>query len=85
MKDKDFPNFPRIEKVVTMLVNRKPLKLRLVGLDGNAFSLLGAFQKQARKEGWTPEEIKTVMDAARSSDYDHLLGILADHCEDGGF
>lgn len=60
----------------------KKVSLTLVGLDGNAFVLMGAFQRQARKEGWTPEEIKTVLDEAKSSDYDHLLATLADHCED---
>jgi len=60
----------------------KKVKLELVGLDGNAFFLLGAFQKQARREGWTPEEIKAVLDEARSGDYDHLLATLSDHCEE---
>jgi len=40
------------------------------------FSLMGAFQTQARKEGWTPDEIKTVIDDCMSGDYDHLLRVL---------
>ena len=44
-----------------MIVNKK-IKLRLVGLDGNAYSLMGAFQNQAKKEGWTKEEINKVLD-----------------------
>lgn len=63
----------------------KKVKLRLVGIDGNAFALMGAFQQQARKEKWTKEEIDTVLNEAMSGDYDHLLTTLADHCEDGGF
>jgi hypothetical protein len=63
----------------------KKVKLRLVGIDGNAFSLMGAFQQQARKEKWTKEEIQAVLDDAMSGDYNHLLVVLADHCEDGGF
>ena len=58
------------------------VKLNLAGLDGNAFSLMGAFQHQARKEGWTSEEIKTVIDECKKSDYNHLLITLMDHCED---
>ncbi len=58
----------------------KKVNLELVGLDGNAFALIGAFQKQARKEGWTPEEIKAVRDEAMNGDYDHLLATLAEHC-----
>lgn len=60
----------------------KTIKLQLVGLDGNAYSLLGAFKKQAQKEGWTAEEIKAVMDKAMSSDYDNLLCVLSEHCNE---
>jgi len=63
-----------------MIVNKK-VNLDLVGLDGNAFFLMGAFTKQARREGWTEEEIDVVMEACRSSDYDHLLSTLLDHTE----
>jgi len=51
----------------------KKVTLQLVGIDGNAFAILGAFRRQAAKEGWAPEEIKEVLDEATSSDYDHLL------------
>jgi hypothetical protein len=64
-------------------VNKK-VSLRLIGLDGNAFSLMGAFQSQARKEKWTAEEIKSVIDEAMAGDYRHLVGTLADHCENPG-
>lgn len=59
----------------------KKIKLELVGLNGNAFSLMGAFQSQARKEGWTKKEIKEVLDDCVSYDYDHLLQVLVAHCE----
>lgn len=68
-----------------MLVNQKPVKLKLVGLDGNAFMLLGSFQKQARKEGWPAEDVKKVMDSAMAGDYSHLLIVLGGHCKNGGF
>lgn len=60
------------------LVN-KTVDLNLVGLDGNAFNLLGQFQKQAKREGWTTDEIKLVMDEAQSGDYDHLLQTLMNY------
>jgi hypothetical protein len=60
----------------------KKVKLNLVGLNGNAFVLMEAFQRQVRREGWTKEEIKVVVDDATSGDYDHLLQVLMDHCED---
>ncbi len=59
----------------------KTVNLELVGLDGNAFALIGAFQKQARKEGWTPEEIKAVRDEAMNGNYDHMLATLVEHCD----
>jgi hypothetical protein len=59
----------------------KKIKLKLVGLDGNAFSLMGAFKNQARKEGWTQEEIQEVLDQAMSGDYNHLLRTLHSHCK----
>jgi len=65
---------------MTTLVDKK-VKLQLVGLDSNAFALMGAFQKNARRQGWSPEEIKKVLDEARSGDYDHLVGTLDSHCE----
>lgn len=60
----------------------KKIKLKLVGLDGNAFALMGAFQAQARKEKWTKEEIAAVLTEARKGDYDHLLATLDKHCEE---
>jgi hypothetical protein len=59
----------------------KKIKLKLVGLDGNAFSILGAFRKQAKKEGWTEEEIKLVTQEATSKDYNHLLITLNKYCK----
>jgi hypothetical protein len=60
----------------------KKVKLQLAGLDDNAFSLLGAFQKQARKEKWTKEEIDEVMDESMSGDYNHFLCVLSSHCDE---
>lgn len=59
----------------------KKIKLKLVGLDGNAFSLMGAFRQQAKKENWSDEEIKSLLDEAMKGDYDHLVSTLADHCK----
>lgn len=56
------------------------VNLKMVGLDGNAFAIMGAFQRQARLEGWTKEEIKEVLDKARSGDYNNLIKVIADHC-----
>lgn len=59
----------------------KTIKLELAGLNSNAFFLLGAFEKQARRERWTIEEIATVTTEAKKVDYGHLLATLLDHCD----
>lgn len=60
---------------------KKYVKLQLWGLDGNAFSLLGAFRSKARKEKWSEEDISKVLTEARSSDYNHLVATLDSHCK----
>ena len=59
----------------------KKIDLQLVGLNGNAFHLMGAFAAQARREGWTKDEINAVLTKAMAGNYDHLLVTLALHCE----
>ena len=45
----------------TKPIQTKKIKLQLVGLDGNAFSIMGAFSRQAKKEGWSQDEITAVL------------------------
>lgn len=59
----------------------KKVRLELIGLDGNAFFLLGSFSKAARRQGWTPQEITEVTAEATKGDYDHLLRTLIQHTE----
>lgn len=49
------------------------LNLNFQGVDGNAFAVLAHFKKEAKKAGWTDQQIKEVVDEAMSGDYDHLL------------
>ena len=60
----------------------KKIKLDLVGVDGNAFSILGSFGSRARREGWTKEEIAAVREKATAGDYAHLVTTIAEYCED---
>ena len=59
----------------------RTINLDLCELDGNAFSLMGAFRKQARREGWDAKEIDAVMTECQSGDYGHLLQTLMKYCE----
>ncbi len=56
--------------------------MQLVGIDGNAFSIMGAFSSNARRQGWTSEEIKSVLDEAMSGDYNHLLATIASNVDE---
>ena len=62
----------------------RKLNLKLVGLDGNAFFLLGSFITQAKKEKWPQEKIEKITTEARSKDYNHLLATLSLYCKNGG-
>ena len=63
----------------TRQVVDKKVELDLVGVDGNAFSVLGAFKNRARRERWTDEEVSAVIKEAMSDDYDHLLQTIIAH------
>ena len=59
----------------------KTVNLNLIGVNGNAFMIMGVFRKQARKEGWSQDEIDTVLTEAKSGDYNYLLATIENHCE----
>jgi len=59
----------------------KKVSLDLTQVDGNAFMLIGAFRHQAKREGWSKEEIEAVTNDCMSSDYDHLIQVLIKHCK----
>ena len=62
-------------------VIEKTVNLDLVGVNGNAFMIMGVFGRQARKEGWSQDEIDAVLKEAKSGDYNHLLATIENHCE----
>lgn len=51
----------------------------LVGVDGNAFTLLGHFSKCAKDSGWSSDEIDLVTKKARENSYDYLVSCLVSH------
>ena len=57
----------------------KTAKGSLVGVDGNAFYILGYFSKQAKRSGWTQDEINKVLEDAKSRDYSHLVVTIDAH------
>ena len=57
----------------------KKVEMSLIGVDGNAFVVMAEFQKHAREQDWTQDEIEIVLDDAQSGDYNHLLATIHKH------
>lgn len=57
----------------------------LVGIDGNAFAIMGYVRNAMKETGFTKQEIESYTKDAMSSDYDHLLCVsveYVDKCND---
>lgn len=50
-------------------------KYTLVGVDGNAFSVMGYVCNAMKQEGKTKEQIDAYLTDAKSNDYYHLLSV----------
>ena len=61
------------------MTNERKVQGSLVGINGNAFSLLAHFQRLARRQGFDKEWIDSVLEDAKSADYDHLIYTLSSH------
>lgn len=48
-------------------------KMSLVGIDGNAFVIIGTVARELRRAGATPEQVKQFQNEAMSGDYDNVL------------
>jgi len=57
------------------------VKLKLIGEDGNSFSILGRAQRAARRAKIPGKDIQDYMDKATSGDYDHLLRTTMEYFE----
>lgn len=65
------------------LVDKK-VKMQMVGMDGNIFMVLGQWQRHAKRQEWTEEEITKVRSAVMQggSGYDGALGLIIEHTEE---
>lgn len=59
----------------------KTVKGTLIGVDGNAFALMGYWGRQARRQGWASEDIDKVLDACYEGDYNNLVSTLVAHMD----
>ena len=49
------------------------VKVKLVGEDGNAFSIMARVEAAMKRAGVDKVEIEACMEECRAADYDHLL------------
>lgn len=54
-------------------------KLKLVGMDGNAWSIMGLAQRAWRKAKLPEDDLKKIMNEARRGDYNHLLATMIEY------
>lgn len=54
----------------------------LIGIDGNAYAVMGYVDKSMRREGKTKEEREKYLEDAKSGDYDHLLAVSIEMVEE---
>jgi hypothetical protein len=48
-------------------------EVELVGIDGNAFSIIGTVARELRRAGNDPDVIDAFHNEATSSDYEHVI------------
>ena len=53
--------------------------VKLIGQDGNAFSVMGLVKKALKHAGADKEYIDKFLNAATSGDYDHLLVVSMEY------
>jgi hypothetical protein len=58
----------------------KPM-VQLVGLDGNAFSILARVKRALQDAGRSSADVSKYMEQAMSGDYDNLLRVTMDWVE----
>ena len=60
-----------------------PIKptVKLIGHDGNAFSIMGRVKKALRRAGADQEYIDKYLKEATSGDYDHLLVVSMEYAD----
>jgi len=64
-----------IESLLDKYKNNLPKGYDLVGVDGNAFSVIGYVQSAMRSEKWAQDDISFVINTMMSSDYNNLLSV----------
>ncbi len=74
-KKSRYPETPygELDEVLEAADEDRPT-VRLIGGDGNAFTVIGKCHRAARKAGWSDDRWQKVRDEMMAGNYDHLLG-----------
>jgi hypothetical protein len=64
-----------------MVKTEKPVVVLSDGVDGNAFGVMGACRKAARKAGWDDKRINDFLAECKKGSYDDLLQTCYRHFE----
>lgn len=73
----------QLNGVMKMIKKNGLAEGNLVGIDGNAYSIMGYTERRLKIAGWSREDIESIMTIATSSDYDNLLCTCASVLECG--
>lgn len=68
-----------VQKVENERLNIKRPKVKMVGMDGNAFSILGRCLRAAVKAGWSQQQRDDFRRSATAGDYSHLLATVMNY------
>lgn len=61
-------------------LENKKVKMSLIGFN-NVSSMVGAFKTEAKLQGWTEKEIKTVIDKCMNGVHDYLFTTLMEYID----
>ena len=61
----------------------KKVKMSLKSVKPSAFSILGEFAREARKQGWTRREVNAVVVKAMATDFKNFMETILDNITDG--
>lgn len=62
-------------------MSKTGLTIQLIGLDGNAMSILGRCQRAMRRNDFPEKKILAFLQEAQAGDYDHLLTVVQEWFE----
>lgn len=69
------------QTTVRSMADRKKPKVKLSGLDGNAFAIMARIRSALREVGWTKAEIASATDDMMSDGYDNLIVTACSLCD----